>query len=59
MPLPAGEWKAWGRLDGCTSWKAMICLIFPVSDGNSGVNLRVPNIGMPSGVTFAQLLIRN
>ena len=26
---------------------------FPVSDGNSGVNLRVPNIGMPSGVTIA------
>ena len=25
---------------------------FPVSDGNSGVNLRVPNIGMPSGVTL-------
>lgn len=25
---------------------------FPVSDGNSGVNLRVPNIGMPSGVTI-------
>lgn len=26
---------------------------FPVSDGNSGVNLRIPNIGMPSGVTIA------
>lgn len=25
---------------------------FPVSDGNSGVNLRIPNIGMPSGVTI-------
>lgn len=25
---------------------------FPVSDGNSGVNLRVPNIGMPSGATL-------
>lgn len=26
---------------------------FPVSDGNSGVNVRVPNIGMPSGATIA------
>ena len=26
---------------------------FPVSDGNSGVNLRTKNIGMPSGVTMA------
>lgn len=26
---------------------------FPVSDGNSGVNLRIPNIGMPSGATIA------
>ena len=26
---------------------------FPVSDGNSGVNLRVSNIGMPSGATIA------
>lgn len=26
---------------------------FPVSDGNSGVNLRIPNIGMPSGVTIS------
>lgn len=26
---------------------------FPVSDGNSGVNLKIPNIGMPSGVTIA------
>ncbi len=26
---------------------------FPVSDGNSGVNLNMKNIGMPSGVTFA------
>ena len=26
---------------------------FPVADGNSGVNLRVPNIGMPTGVTMA------
>lgn len=25
---------------------------FPVSDGNSGVNLKIPNIGMPSGVTL-------
>lgn len=25
---------------------------FPVSDGNSGVNLRIPNIGMPSGATI-------
>jgi len=25
---------------------------FPVSDGNSGVNLRIPNIGMPSTVTM-------
>lgn len=26
---------------------------FPVSDGNSGVNLRTKNIGMPSGATMA------
>ncbi len=26
---------------------------FPVSDGNSGVNLNTPNIGMPSSVTVA------
>lgn len=26
---------------------------FPVSDGNSGVNLKIPNIGMPSGATIA------
>lgn len=26
---------------------------FPVSDGNSGVNLRIKNIGMPSGATMA------
>ncbi len=26
---------------------------FPVSDGNSGINLKIPNIGMPSGVTIA------
>lgn len=26
---------------------------FPVSDGNSGVNLNIPNIGMPSGATLA------
>lgn len=26
---------------------------FPVSDGNSGVNLKQPNIGMPSGATMA------
>ncbi len=26
---------------------------FPVSDGNSGVNLNMPNIGMPSSVTVA------
>ena len=25
---------------------------FPVSDGNSGVNLNIKNIGMPSGVTI-------
>lgn len=25
---------------------------FPVSDGNSGVNLKISNIGMPSGVTI-------
>jgi len=25
---------------------------FPVADGNSGVNLRIPNIGMPSTVTM-------
>ena len=25
---------------------------FPVSDGNSGVNLRIPNIGMPTTVTM-------
>lgn len=25
---------------------------FPVSDGNSGVNLKIKNIGMPSGVTI-------
>ena len=27
---------------------------FPVSDGNSGVNLRIPNIGMPTTVTMTQ-----
>ena len=26
---------------------------FPVADGNSGVNLRTPNIGMPTGTTMA------
>lgn len=26
---------------------------FPVSDGNSGVNLKIKNIGMPSGTTLA------
>lgn len=26
---------------------------FPVADGNSGVNLRIPNIGMPSTVTMS------
>ncbi len=26
---------------------------FPVADGNSGVNLNIPNIGMPSGATLA------
>ena len=25
---------------------------FPVADGNSGVNLNIKNIGMPSGVTI-------
>lgn len=32
---------------------------FPVSDGNSGVNLKIKNIGMPSGVTICASFNKN
>ena len=57
MPLPAGGMEGVGEAGRVYQLEGYDMPDFPVSDGNSGVNLRVPNIGMPSGVTYAQLLI--